>query len=164
MAVAAFDALEKNCSRCHQAGPTLKRAKPAKNFGNVLHLEELAQDPNFILPGNPDGSHLFVQIAKKEMPYDCYQEFDCNRSRARSDVQAICDPIKSLGNVTVANCTGRKVIDEETMVTIANDIEDQPEHRRKGMRYITLTNFYYACPRDRHGAVSPGRGEAAQQP
>jgi hypothetical protein len=46
----------------------------------------------------------------------------------------------------VAACTGRKVIDEEALVTlIANDIEAQPDHRRKGMRYITLTNFYNAC-------------------
>ncbi len=146
VAEAAFEALEKNCSRCHQAGPTLKRAKPAKNFGNILHLEELAQDPNFILPGNPDGSKLFVQVAKKEMPYDCYQEFDCKQEPSEKDVQAIYDWIKSLGTAQLANCTGRKVIDEEALVTlIANDIEAQPEHRRKGMRYITLTNFYNAC-------------------
>src|SRR6478736_755113 len=146
VAEAAFEALEKNCSRCHQAGPTLKRAKPAKNFGNILHLEELAQDPNFILPGNPDGSKLFVQVAKKEMPYDCYQEFDCKQEPSEKDVQAIYDWIKSLGAAQLANCTGRKVIDEEALVTLnANDIEAQPEHRRKGMRYITLTNFYNAC-------------------
>jgi len=146
VALAAFNALEKNCSRCHQAGPTLKRAKPAKNFGNVLHLAELARDPNFILPGNPDGSHLFIQIAKKEMPYDCYQEFDCKAEPSEAEVQAVYDWIKSLGDVAVAACTGRKVIDEETMVTeIAADLEQRQEHRRKGMRYITLSNFYSAC-------------------
>ncbi|HLC08246.1 MAG TPA: hypothetical protein VJK06_03070, partial [Methyloceanibacter sp.] len=146
VALAAFDALQKNCSRCHQAGPTLKRAKPAKNFGNVLHLEEIASDPNFILPGNPDGSKLFIQVAKKEMPYDCYQEFDCKTEPSEKEVQAIYDWIKSLGAVQLASCTGRKVVDEEALVTlIANDIEAQPDHRRKGMRYITLTNFYNAC-------------------
>jgi hypothetical protein len=146
VAQAAFEALQKNCSRCHQAGPTLKRAKPAKNFGNVLHLEEIANDPNFILPGNPDGSKLFIQVAKKEMPYDCYQEFDCKTEPSEKEVQAIYDWIKSLGAAQLASCTGRKVIDEEALVTlIANDIEAQPDHRRKGMRYITLTNFYNAC-------------------
>jgi len=99
VALAAFHALEKNCSRCHQAGPTLKRAKPAKNFGNILHLDELARDPNFILPGNPDGSHLFIQIAKKEMPYDCYQEFDCKDEPTEQEVTAIYNWIKSLGEV-----------------------------------------------------------------
>ena len=107
VALAAFNALDKNCSRCHQAGPTLKRAKPAKNFGNILHLDELARDPNFILPGNPDGSHLFIQVAKKEMPYDCYQEFDCKAEPTEAEVKAIYDWIKGLGDVAVAACAGR---------------------------------------------------------
>jgi hypothetical protein len=146
VAEAAFEALQNNCSRCHQAGPTLKRAKPAKNFGNILHLDELASDPNFILPGNPDGSKLFIQVAKKEMPYDCYQEFDCKREPSEKEVQAIYDWIKSLGAFTAAACQGHKVIDEGAIVTsIAADIDSQQEHRRKGMRYITLTNFYNAC-------------------
>jgi hypothetical protein len=146
VALAAFDALEKNCSRCHQAGATLKRAKPAKNFGNILHLEEISHDPNFILPGNPDGSRLFIQVAKKEMPYDCYQEFDCKAEPSEKEVQAIYDWIKSLGEFTAATCTGRKLIDEEGIVTaIAADLDQQQEHLRKGMRYITLSGFYNAC-------------------
>jgi Domain of unknown function (DUF4384) len=146
VALAAFNALEKNCSRCHQAGPTLKRAKPAKNFGNILHLSELARDPNFILPGNPDGSHLFIQIAKKEMPYDCYQEFDCKAEPTEAEVRAVYTWIKSLGEAAIAACTGRKVIDQEAIVTaIAADLDQQQEHRRKGMRYITLSNFYNHC-------------------
>jgi hypothetical protein len=146
VAQAAFQALEQNCSRCHQAGPTLKREKPAKNFGNILHLDELAKDPNFILPGNPDGSKLFIQIAKKEMPYDCYQDFDCKREPTEKEVQAIYDWIKSLGGFAVAACTDRKPIDEEAIVTaIAADLDAQQEHLRKGMRYITLSNLYNAC-------------------
>src|SRR4029078_6967784 len=146
VALAAFDALEKNCSRCHQAGATLKRAKPAKNFGNILHLDEIAADPNFIIPGNPDGSRLFIQVAKKEMPYDCYQEFDCKAEPSEKDVQAIYDWIKSLGAFTVPSCPGRKLIDEEAIVTaIAEDLDQQQEHLRKGMRYITLSGFYNAC-------------------
>jgi hypothetical protein len=146
VALAAFEALENNCSRCHQAGPTLKRAKPAKNFGNILHLDELSHDPNFILPGNPDGSKLFIQVAKKEMPYDCYQDFDCKREPTEKEVQAIYDWIKSLGEFTAAICTNRKLIDEAGIVTaIAADLDQQQEHLRKGMRYITLSGFYNAC-------------------
>jgi hypothetical protein len=146
VALAAFEALEQNCSRCHQAGPTLKREKPAKNFGNILHLDELAKDPNFILPGNPDGSKLFIEIAKKEMPYDCYQDFDCKREPTEQEVRAIYDWIKGLGGFAVAACTDRKPIDEEAIVTaIAADLDAQQEHLRKGMRYITLSNFYNAC-------------------
>jgi Domain of unknown function (DUF4384) len=144
--VSAFKALEKNCARCHQAGPTLKRGKPAKNFGNILHLEQISTEPALILPGNPDGSKLFIQIAKKEMPYDCYQEFDCKAEPTEDEVQAIYDWIKSLGQVVAAACTGGNLIDEGAIVTaIATDLEAQPEHRRKGMRYITLSNFFNAC-------------------
>ena len=39
------------------------RERPAKNFGNVLKLDELAANPQYILPGNPFGSKLFKQIA-----------------------------------------------------------------------------------------------------
>jgi len=146
VAVSAFKALEKNCARCHQAGPTLKRRKPAKNFGNILHLEQISAEPALILPGNPDGSKLFIQIAKKEMPYDCYQEFDCKAEPTEEEVRAIYDWIKSLGQVVAAACTGRNLIDEEAIVTaIAADLDAQPEHRRKGMRYITLSNFFNAC-------------------
>jgi hypothetical protein len=146
VALAAFQALEANCARCHQAGASLKRKKPAKDFGNVLHLEEIAQVPGLILPGNPDGSKLFIQIAKQEMPYDCFQEFNCDREPTEKEVQAIYDWIKSLGQVVVAACTGRNPIDEEAIVTaIGADLDAQQEHLRKGMRYITLTNFYNAC-------------------
>jgi len=80
------------------------------------------------------------------MPYDCYQEFDCKAEPTEQDVQAIYDWIKSLGQFTVAACTGRKLIDEEGIVTaIAADLDQQQEHRRKGMRYVTLSHFYDAC-------------------
>jgi hypothetical protein len=149
VALAAFQALEANCARCHQAGATLKRKKPAKDFGNVLRLEEIAQVPGLILPGNPDGSKLFIQIAKQEMPYDCFQEFNCEREPTEKEVQAIYDWIKSLGDVVVAACIDLNPIDEEAIVTaIAADLDAQQEHRRKGMRYITLTNFYNACAPD----------------
>src|SRR5919206_1937025 len=64
VARAAFDVLSKHCSRCHQEGPTLtKRLKPAKNFGYILKVDELARTPQLVLPGNPDASKLIIQIA-----------------------------------------------------------------------------------------------------
>ena len=149
VALAAFQALEANCSRCHQIGRIARGGKPKKNFGNVLLLEEIAQKPSLILPGNPDGSKLFTQIAKQEMPYDCFQEFNCKREPTEKEVKAIYDWIKSLGAAVVAACGDRKPIDEEAIVTaIAGDLDQQQEHLRKGMRYITLTSFYNACAKD----------------
>src|SRR5436190_19123552 len=66
VAKAAFDALEKACSRCHQEGKLVGRERPSKNFGNILKLEEIAANPNLVLPGNPYGSKLFKQIVDKE--------------------------------------------------------------------------------------------------
>ena len=66
-ALAAFKALEANCARCHQVGRIARNGKPKKNFGNVLLLDEIVQKPNLILPGNPDGSKLFTQIAIRQL-------------------------------------------------------------------------------------------------
>src|SRR5262245_36812418 len=39
IAKAAFEVLEKNCSRCHQSGRLVSRERPAKQFGNILKLD-----------------------------------------------------------------------------------------------------------------------------
>ena len=149
VARAAFDALDKHCARCHQAGPTLTRRKPAKNFGNVLAFDAVVRDPNLILPGNPDGSGLFIQIAKKDMPYDCYQEFDCKVEPTAAEVKAVYDWIAGLDESVVASCASRMTIDEAAIVkAIAKDIDAQARSRQRGMRYITLTHFYNACASD----------------
>ncbi len=133
VARAALNTLDKHCARCHQAGPGLKRQKPAKNFGNILKLDEIARDPDLILPGNPDGSGLFIQIAKKDMPYDCYQEFDCDAEPTAEDVKAIYDWIKGLGDTVEAACGNRSPIDTAAMVTaIADDIAAQDASAASG--------------------------------
>src|SRR4051812_39495444 len=112
VARAAFDVLAKHCSRCHQEGPTLtKRLKPAKNFGDILKLDELAKTPQLILPGNPDASKLFTQIASQEMPYDLYNEFDTSvPAVSEADVKALRTWIESLGTAVLASCERRKFI------------------------------------------------------
>ena len=166
VALAAFQALEANCARCHQAGASLKRKKPPKDFGNILHLEEIAQVPGLILPGNPDGSKLFIQIAKQEMPYDCFQEFNCEREPTEKEVQAIYDWIKSLGAGR-----GRRLHGSQS------DRRGSHRHRyrRRSRRAAGASAQGHALHHadqflqrlragDRHGALPPGRGEAAQQP
>lgn len=140
---AAFHAFENNCARCHQVGPLLKKSRPPKNFGIVLELDKLADTSELIVPGNPEGSKLFKMIANQEMPYDCYQEFDCKAEPKKEEVQAIYDWIKSVGD---PKCADHTLIDDTAIVeAIAADLDKQQEHRRKGMRYITLANLYNAC-------------------
>src|SRR5919199_5205871 len=146
-AKAAFDMLEKHCARCHQAGRLVKRAKPAKDFGNVLMLDELARTPHFVVPGNPDGSLLFSQIAKGLMPYDLYQNYDDSVPTPTADeIQALRGWIESLGAQAVASCGSQKFIDNKDMVALmAADLERMPDHRARGTRYITLAHLFNAC-------------------
>lgn len=149
IAKTAFDVLEKHCSRCHQAG-MLNREKPAKNFGNILHLDEIAADPHLIQAGNPEGSKLFQQIINKEMPYDVNYEFDTTKPEVTTaDIEALRTWIKATGDQEAAACANRKFITEEDVVgAISSDLQKQDDHRVRGMRYFTLTNLYNACATD----------------
>src|SRR4051794_32806399 len=97
VAKAAFDVLDKHCARCHQEGRLQARERPAKNFGNVLQLEELADSPSRILPGNPFASKMFKQIVDKEMPYDVIYEGAAGPLMTEDDVKALEAWIVSLG-------------------------------------------------------------------
>lgn len=97
VAKAAFDVLDKHCARCHQEGRLQARERPAKNFGNVLQLEELAESPGRILPGNPFASKMFKQIVDKEMPYDVIYEGAAGPLITEDDVKAVENWIVSLG-------------------------------------------------------------------
>lgn len=145
----AFRVLEKHCARCHQDG-RLSRLKPAKNFGNILHLDEIARDPNLVLPGNPDASPLYNQIARQSMPYDVYQEFSGGAEPTEADLLALRGWIEELGKKRLARCEGRKLIPNQGVWSaIAADLRKQPGERRAGMRYISLSHLYSACSSDK---------------
>ncbi|MEZ5774652.1 MAG: DUF4384 domain-containing protein [Hyphomicrobiaceae bacterium] len=153
LAAAAFEFMVKHCARCHQAGPLLERERPAKGFGNVLDLDALAHDPNLIVPGNPDASRLYKQLIKKEMPYDVFYEFSGEEPTAE-EISHVRDWITSLGNTQSAACTDRQPITNDYVVElIAKDLQSQPDHRIKGMRYVTLTSLYTSCVDDEHMKV-----------
>ena len=146
----AFDALDKSCARCHQDGSLEDRLKPAKGFGNVLQLDQLANDPNLVLPGNPDGSRLFQSIVNRDMPYDVYQggEFLLD-SPTEDEIAAIRTWITALGEEQAAGCSedidpGYGTINN----IIAADLGKLPDHRRARTRYITLTHLAARCASD----------------
>lgn len=91
LAKAAYDVLDRHCARCHQIGEKMtKRKVPPKGFGNVLALDEIKSDAHLIIPGNPDGSLIFQQIAKQLMPYDVFQEADLGQpSPNEADIIAL---------------------------------------------------------------------------
>lgn len=150
---AALQVLDKHCARCHQEGK-LNGRKPAKNFGNVLKLEEIARDTNLIQPGNPDASRLYIQIAKQEMPYDVYQEFSGGAEPTEDELKVLRDWIGSLGKAITAACEARKFVTNNDMLNaISADLERERDILQKGMRYITLTHLYNACASDKEMEV-----------
>jgi mono/diheme cytochrome c family protein len=58
------EVLTAKCAQCH--GPQLSH--PKGKFGFVTDLKRLATDPEFVVPGKPDGSYLWNQIDDGEMP------------------------------------------------------------------------------------------------
>src|SRR5262249_14272859 len=96
VAKAAYDVLDKHCARCHQVGKLTARERPSKNFGNVLQLNELADSPGLIQPGNPYASKLFKQIIDKEMPYDVIYEGAAGPLITEADIKALESWINSL--------------------------------------------------------------------
>jgi uncharacterized membrane protein len=54
------------CLDCH--GPGLPR--PKGKFGYVLDLQRVAANPDYIVPGDPDASELYLMVRDDEMPGD----------------------------------------------------------------------------------------------
>lgn len=161
VAKAAYDVLEKHCARCHQDGKLSARERPAKNFGNVLNLHEIAANPHYILPGNPFGSKLFKQIVDKEMPYDVEYEGETRYPGVTEDeLKALEAWITELGTRSASACEGRKFVTYEDVIgLVVADLSRLPNARKKGTRYLTLTHLKNACVDDtamkvyRQGAV-----------
>jgi len=160
VAKAAFEVLEKSCARCHQEGRLTARERPARNFGFVLKLDDLAANPNYILPGNPYGSKLFKQIVDKEMPYDVMYEGAAEPTPSAADIKALEAWIQSLGTQSASACEGRKFVSNKDMIgMMAADLEKLPKTRVMGTRYLTLTHLKNACTDDaamkvyRQGAI-----------
>lgn len=146
VAKAAFDVLDAHCARCHQQGKLVDRERPAKNFGNVLQLDELAVNPHYVLPGNPLGSKLFRQIVDKEMPYDIYYEGSSHAPPSEADLKALENWVSALGTRAVASCEAHKFITPDDMVSfMASDLGKQRPQRRATTRYLTLTHLTNIC-------------------
>lgn len=58
------DIFEAKCLDCH--GPELPR--PKKKFGYVLDLQRMADNPDFVVRGNPEKSELYKLVEDDSMP------------------------------------------------------------------------------------------------
>ena len=122
VAKAAFDALDKHCSRCHQDGMLLHVKAPQKNFGDVLQFDKLAADPNFVVPGNPDASKLVQKILNKEMPADYWSGSSLDATPVSpEEFAAIRNWIMGLGSAQVA-CTQPLVTPKQMVDEMERDL------------------------------------------
>ena len=143
----ALAALDKHCARCHQNGKLEGRNKPASGFGNILNLQEMASDSNFVVPGNPDNSELVKQIASGNMPYDIKDGSNIFAPTPKDEeVAAIRQWIISLADTGDLACKGREFTNNRQLVSmISDDLEKLPDHRIKNTRYVTLAHLANSC-------------------
>jgi hypothetical protein len=144
---AAQGVLEKHCARCHQAGKLVNKQKPSKGFGEVMQLDKLSVNPDYIVSGNPDGSKLFQQVVNKNMPYDLYQEGDVTQASVKpEDVQALRDWIAALGTRQASACTVDKPYSAQDLVGLMyRDLTKLPDHERANTRYVSIAHLAAAC-------------------
>lgn len=55
---------EAKCADCHGA----HLPKPKGKFGYVLDLKRMAENPDYVVPGDPNGSELYQLVKSDEMP------------------------------------------------------------------------------------------------
>ena len=124
------------------------RTKPSSNFGNVLDLESLLQQPEYLSPGNPDASKIYSTMQNGEMPYDVasFERFD---GPSAEEIATIRSWIEGANATLVAECQTRdRMTPGDVVNLLASDLDDQADHRVKTTRYITLTHLYNACVDD----------------
>jgi mono/diheme cytochrome c family protein len=139
--------MDKHCARCHQLGRLVNKQKPSKGFGEVMQLDKLAANPNYIVTGNPDGSKLFQMVANKNMPYDLYQEGDIEKpSVTPDDIQVLRSWIEALGKKQASACiTGRPYSAKDLIEIMYRDLTKLPDHERANTRYVSIAHLAAAC-------------------
>ncbi len=80
---AVRDIFRQQCVECH--GPDL--ARPKGQFGYVLDLDRIASNREFVVPGNPDRSHLFALIVSQD-PDDQMPPPNAKQSRRLTEAEA----------------------------------------------------------------------------
>ncbi len=141
METALYGVLEKHCSRCHQDGALKEGLAGAKSgFGHVLDLRRLAEDPDYVRPGDPGASKLYNVIGPysfPSMPDDCLDDA-CYPTN--DDAKIIEDWIVELAN---QEPEPRPFVSFETLHEAAYaDLQTVPTNRWDRIRYISIRNMH----------------------
>lgn len=143
-AAAAYRVLEKHCARCHQGGRSNGPA-PAAAFGNVLRLDELAESPQLVRPGNPDASRLYVMMLRRLMPLDDHLDATGQPGPTSSEIAAVRAWISSLPEPGA--CRDRRIVTIADHAAALAQLGAGTTEDRSMLRFLSLAHLHNGCVR-----------------
>jgi mono/diheme cytochrome c family protein len=146
VAAKVYGILDQHCARCHQFGK-VAGGPPASGLGNILHLDQLARDPNLVRPANPDGSRLYTSLLMRLAPHDG-EATSAAGVRADELTSAELDAMRSWiqGLPAAPACADRSAVTASADADSAKSaLEALPGGEAKSQRFITLAPAYNTC-------------------
>ncbi len=141
-AAKAFVVLDRACAQCHQDGKLVARSA-GRGFSNILDLEAISRNGTLVLPGNPDGSRLYILMQTRTAPHDADAAGKV-LTLSSSDLDAVRDWISSLK--PTAACSDRAPI---TTAQAAQQLQlalsAAPSDAEPNLRFLSLTHLHNAC-------------------
>lgn len=137
---AAYEVLNKYCSGCHQQGMLDEGlTNPKSGFGHILDVRRLAQDPKFVVSGEPTKSKLYQVIAggAPAMPDNCW---DPTCTPKAEEMAALETWITKMGETAPPERTFVPL--SELYAMALQDLSAQPTNRRDRTRYISMRTLW----------------------
>lgn len=141
-AAKALAVLEKHCASCHQSERTAP-APPKSALRAILDLDALAREPDYVLPGNPDGSKLVQMMMWRHLDPKP-PEPDSAIEIAPDEIAAVRMWVKGLPRVEA--CRAAKLFDTAAIADLAaRAIAKAGGDKAKDMRFVSLAPAYNSC-------------------
>ncbi|MDX2155940.1 MAG: DUF4384 domain-containing protein [Hyphomicrobiaceae bacterium] len=142
VAATAYAVLDKHCARCHQGG-RLALPAPAAGFGNVLRLDELANTPWLVQPGNPDGSRLYQSMLRRLMPSDVLQDGASSSAPTSQEMAAVRAWIESLS--PRPHCRDRRRVGFEDHAAAMAKTAAEAGDGAARLRFLSIAHLHNGC-------------------
>jgi transcriptional regulator with XRE-family HTH domain/mono/diheme cytochrome c family protein len=150
-AAKVYAILDQHCAKCHQFGK-VAGAAPAAGFGNILHLDQLALDPELVRPGNPDGSKLYTTVLMRMAPHDGETGGGKAEDMQATELDAVRTWIQGLAPVSACQDRPRITATMDSSAAIAA-LDGMAPEKAKSQRFVTISALHNACTRAEDMAV-----------
>lgn len=135
-----FSVFDGNCAGCHQSG-RLTVAGPGGGMGAILDLANLARQPQWVRPGEPDASVLYQTLLDRHRPLDLPAEAAWPNA---DDISRVRTWISELPRALACE-TDAPLSDEQIAQAIDQALLPQGEAAARELRFITLSHLAAAC-------------------